>query len=576
MRRAGVLQALRVRGHDGALAAALLSGLLGAACGWPDETGSPFASTQPRPGVQSVVALRSALAFVDPAQGEVYITDAPQGRPRARRVPLCANPVRAVADSGADRLLVLCVGRLGGGGRSPEPASLVLVPASEGMPVQRVALPARFPELAQSPDGRFVVLYFGPQGASSLAADSIFNPNQLAVADLSGAGPALSTRAIRSMADRPRQVLFSPPLALPEGQRSLVVIGSRNYVTLFDPLQPMRAEITVPLTLADDRRTLEVAQALFDPGAAADPVAMRAALDPMVYLRVTGSSDIFALRLTEVPAAERTPSRNDFLPSLSQLAAARQPSAMALYPVLDEAGQRASVHDRLLVTGADNELVLIDADSSRSQSIPLEHRAAHVLVWEGPSPDEVRTRPRALLLGAPNGGDRATFVDLHRIETLRTRNLTTVRLPGVEAYLSRVGQGVVLVQHGGGALSVIRLHERSALPLSSSFGIETLRGFASQPERLWVVGGQRLAYLGIQSLGAGDVLLDAPAIEIALAPGVGTAPAMLLVAHAGAEGYVTALPADQPAREAARSLRGFVLQDLDDRPALTGANGGAR
>lgn len=201
MRRAGVLQALRVRGHDGALAAALLSGLLGAACGWPDETGSPFASTQPRPGVQSVVALRSALAFVDPAQGEVYITDAPQGRPRARRVPLCANPVRAVADSGADRLLVLCVGRLGGGGRSPEPASLVLVPASEGMPVQRVALPARFPELAQSPDGRFVVLYFGPQGASSLAADSIFNPNQLAVADLSGAGPALSTRAIRRSED---------------------------------------------------------------------------------------------------------------------------------------------------------------------------------------------------------------------------------------------------------------------------------------------------------------------------------------------------------------------------------------
>src|SRR5205814_1209822 len=162
----------------------------------------------------------------------------------------------------------------------------------------------------------------------------------------------VAPRTIRSFGSVPAQVLFSPPLSLPDGPRTLAVILSQNFVTLLDLEHPTRPEITVPLTLPDDHRTLQPVQVIFE------------TKDPAVYVRAAGANDIYALRLLPVAPAERAPGGNDFTPALSQLAAGTAPADMALFDSAD--GPRL-----LVVSPGSSDAFVIDARTSRSTRIAL-------------------------------------------------------------------------------------------------------------------------------------------------------------------------------------------------------------
>jgi len=562
----------------------LVSGTLFACTEWK-EGRTPPTSEVPA-GVGDAVALPSALAFVEKSVGFVHLVDAPAGVPRSRAVQIGRNPVTwqadraAVAGTATDRMLALCVGEIDGPDVDAEGATFWLVPANGAQPT-KYELPSRWNRITQSPNGRYVILSFSPSGPSRLVSDSVFSPNQIAVLDLNTPGAKPMIRTLRALNDIPRDFFFSQPLNMADGLRDLLVVASDGYVTLVDlkfdgsdaALRPLRSEITVPLSLADDPRRLRAAQVLFDPGAPADPTTMTPRRDPVVYLRATESSDIIALSLTPVPASEIVAGKNDFLPSLSQLAVGGNPQDMVLYPESEPVvGQpdKKVVRMRLLVSDGGSNIAVLHLDSSRSLSIPMVHIANRILLWEGPSPDEAESRPRALLFST-RGGAKATFVDLNRLSDFKTRNLRPIDLAPVNDVLPLLNSGIVFVKHGDSRLSVLNLATRTLSGLNFALSFQSIRRPTGQSD-LWVVGSEAdnkgrypLPRLNPVNLSTAEARLDAMAAEIVILPAAPGAKQWMLVAHPGPEGYVTALDAATLDRETAHSLQGIVAVDLQDR-----------
>jgi hypothetical protein len=541
-----------VRGPRPGWAAALA--LLAAGCGDLDQRyRQPW---QPLPPL----ALSTSVAYVEKASATALVIDPADPQLEPRLVPVGKNPVLAARRTGHDELLVLSQGVRDEAGAKPEEASLAVIAGDRARPARTFKLGSRFNTLAQSePDGRFLVLTFTQAGGAARSGDVLFNPNEIAVIDLDAPGEtAPKSRTLRSFGGVPLAVAFSPPLTLPGEGRTLRlgVILSDGYVTLFDLEHGERVEITVPLAPPEDKRMLRPAQVLFDQK---DP-----AQDPTVFVRADGSNDIFALRLGAVPAAERTDRGNDFRPVLSLLAAGVRPSDMALFD--GDGGSRL-----LVVSPGSSEALVLDARTSRSTSIRLDAPASRILRFESPSPAEPKVKPRALLLALGGAVQVAGFLDLDRLEELRTRNLETRPMGAVATgVVPFVDRGLVVVQHeagaGGSGLSVIDLARRTISPLVTDRIAQVVIG-PPATDRLWVVpaGSARLGFLSISQLQPGEVRLDAPVRSVLALDPDRNGRTWVVVDHQHPGGSLTVLDAARPERATARSSIGFLYTHLLDR-----------
>jgi hypothetical protein len=494
-------------------------------------------------------ALDTRLAFVEATNARVFLVDPARPEAPARVVPVGTAPALAVRRRGADQLLVLSRGERGGPGVMPQPASLAVIPADPGRAPTTLPLASRFTALSQSDDGRFAIAHFAP---ATSTGETLFNPNEIAIVDLQAGTPPVA-RTIRSFGGVPRQVVFSPPLALPEGPRTLAVFLSDNYVTLLDLDHPTRSEITVPLTLPDDHRTLVPLQVLFE------------AADPAVYVRVDRSNDIYALRLLPVPPAERADGGNDFTPALSQLAAGNAPADMALYTAAD--GPRL-----LVVSPASRDAFVIDARSSRSTRIPLDDAASRIHLFEAAGPGDPQRRPRALLIGAGLEAQSVGFLDLDQLEQQGRRNLDT-RSMGAPALDSLFfpGRGLAVVLHRAqparAGVSVIDLAHRTVSPIFAEVPPARI-ALGPTSERIWVSAesGLQLGFIDLGSLAPGEVRLDAPITAVLPLPRAADGKTRVVAVHgANPAGAITVLDADKPDRATARVIEGFLLQDLLER-----------
>lgn len=490
------------------------------------------------------VPLGSAWAYIEPASNTVFLVNGHEGVPRARPVQIGRQPLKAQRHVGRDQLLVLTQGVVGARGVKEEPAELWVLPAAATLPPITIQLDARYNDFAQSPDGRFVILFFS--GSPKAGGEAAFNPNQLAVIDLASPTPVPQRRSVPSLGSVPTGIDFSPALTLPDEALLLVVVRSNNYVTLLDLAHPDRGEIGIPLTLPDDPRSLRPEQVLFDPAG------------PGIFIRASGSSDIYSIRLAPVPLEERVVGRHNFRPVLSQLAAGRSPSDMALF----DAGEGL----RLLVAGADRNVFVVDALSSRTVAVPVEHVVSTITLWSGPSPGNMVPTPQALLVSKETA--KATFVDLQKLEALKTRNLEVVNVPDAAREVHPfVAAGLAVMLHANRSLTVLNLATRSVTPISSGVGIQRLRHNPVAPTLWLTTPTDRLAALNLVAgqLSVADVRLDAPADDVLVTTDEPDGRPKLLVAHAHNAGYVTVLDALAPSRENARSLRGFVASGLLER-----------
>jgi hypothetical protein len=516
--------------------------------------------------VMPPVGLATSVAFVERASATAYVVDPAEGRLRPKRVQVGRSPALATRRNGADELVVLCRGERGRPGVKPEKPSLWLVPG-DGRGERRIELEARFTRLAQSEDGRHAVAHFGPERGDD---DVLFNPNELALIDLGGPGeaPKATARTLRSLGASPIGVAFSPELDLPGGTRRLAVVLSRGYVTLLDLTNPTRSDIRVPLTLPDDRRELVPAQISFESKAS----------EPTIFVRADGSNDIVALRLVALGAGESAgDTGNAWKPVLSQLGAGQGPADMALFAGPD--GPRL-----LVVSPASRDAFVIDPRTSRTTRIPLEAPANHIVLFEGPSPAEPgKVKQRALLAGLATGVPVLTFLDLDRIEELKTRNLDTVSsMAGTSARRLADGRHVVFMQTGGsGGLAIVDLHTRNVAPISSQ-GFAMLVEAPAPASKLWIVAppgtpsfGRGTGSNGANSVGfvrtaepavgtVGSVRVDAP-VQAVIPIGAPGGAAKLVLVHPHAGGHLTILDGESPSREAARQQVGFLLTDLLQR-----------
>lgn len=160
-------------------------------------------------------------------------------------------------------------------------ADLVVLTAS-GVKT-RYALGTQFDTLTQSDDGNFAIAHFSPTGTSTTNASLLFNPNEIAIVDLTKTGnSAVTKRTLRSFGTAPRLVAFSPKMLLAGEERQLAVVLFGSQLALLDLSHPERPEYTIELSQG---ASITLSQVRFS------------AEDQKIYLLANGSNDVYVLRL---------------------------------------------------------------------------------------------------------------------------------------------------------------------------------------------------------------------------------------------------------------------------------------
>ena len=496
----------------------------------------------------SPIALDAQLMWVDADANQGYLLDVTGHLgPAATRVKL---PVGATAKQQRrgkhDEILVLCAGRRASAKEDAVPAMLVAV--EESGDTREYELGNPFDLVKQSDDGRYAFLL-----KTKATGRLLDNPNEVAIVDLD-ADPGKNhkdgtvLRTLTSFGDSPDDVVFSPPLRILEGdasKRRLAVVLSETTVTLIDLDHPERRETSVQLS--------------GEVGAVAPTQVEFSAQDPVLYVRGKGSDDVFVFHLDKRPTGgdDTGEEHNDFRPSINQLVVGQGPVDMQLYEGSDGA-------ERLLVLAQDSrELAIVDAASSRVVHVPLTVTQQHIMLFQAPAPQDAEISQRALLWS--EGQSQVTFVDLEGIEERLDRNLTEARVAsGVTRAIPMLGDNLVLFLHDAETVSLLDLAARTVSPISSSEALGDAE-FDSERRSLWVAppNQPRLGFLNLDEKAPGEVLLDANVDEFVPLFASGK----VAVVHKNPFGYVTVVDVEDPSRDSAKAIRGFMLADVLDRGA---------
>lgn len=510
---------------------------------------------RPRNQLLPLVALDDQVAFVERSSHTAFLLDPADPALVPRRVSVGQGAATASKRNGKNQLLVLAKGIRGSASESEVPAELDIV---DGPTATATAYPltGRFDAIAQSDDGRFLVLHHSPGAPAS--DTGLFNPNEMTLVDLVPAGspaaPVLTAKTIRSLGGVPSGVRFSPSFAFTLGPRTLAVVLSQNYVTLLDLDHPDRGEVSVPLCPQSSGCTLTPTQVAFDPD------------NFNIYVRVTGAKDIYQIHLTDT--ASTASASNDFVASLSMLAVGAAAHDMALYG----AGKGGT---RLAVAAADaKQLVVIEPSTSRAVTVNTVIPVGRIVLFKSST-----QKQQALLLDPVYGATSVVFADLEQVESTGGLAMSDYALGAAAAEVHPlVDQGIVVLvasrMTGSAAITVVDLATRSFSAWGSegmSLGLPTFE--TRNPSRLWYTDASSgLAYLNLVArptgprLTTGETWLDQPisaVVPLASPSSVHTGnPTRFLVAthpDEGAIGNLTVLDAESPSRAGARTAYGFLL-----------------
>ena len=519
-----------------------------------DASGNPGMNTTKGSEVQ-VVTMDDQLAFLDQAQERIFAVDPAVRDLKPRVFKTHAQPLWAEKRNATNELLVLSAGKATG--KDAEPARLsrqILVDGQADVPLD---LPARYNRLNQSSDGRFAILSFDGNGAAS-AGTLLYNPNDLYVVDFTASQPGRS-RPIRSLGGKPENVVFAPRATLFGRERTLAVVFSTNYITLFevDAPKPPAAEpkeITISLS-PDGSRTVVPTQILFD-------------MDrPAIYVLADGSNDVFHVSLDANDAPKGN--ENDFRATLSLMGAGQSPRSMAMYGV-------GSARRLLVTSPASGQIVVLNPKTGDSTPIQIAMAPDTIFTFTGASPKDTQPKERALLLNLGKGSNAVAFADLENIESSKEMGLESWP---ASANLQRAtplsAQKGVLVEYKGNSasagLSLVDLEERTILPMGATGLLGAIAVDPTQNGRVWSSDlGNRLVYIDIAKgvFLPGEVRLDDVIASVIALPKPSADAIRYVVAlhkQGNRVGGLTVLPADKPTRAEARSIFGFTFANYLDR-----------
>ena len=537
----------------------------------------------PKNDLLPMVALDDRVAFVERSSQTAFLLDPADPSLTPRPVPVGSKaPVLAVKRNGANQLLVLSKGDQGSPNEPEIAAQLDVIPGPTpptGVPpAASYPLSGRYDALAQSNDGRFLVLYHSPAGLAQADA-ALFNPNEMTLVDFNDSAAPTKSKTIRSLGGVPTAVLFSPLYSFSAGQRTLAAVLSQNYVTIVDLDHRDNTEISVPLCPQSSGCSLSPVQVIFDPR---NPTADAPYVS--IYVRASGARDIYQITLTDIgPTAAPD---NPFSASLSMLAVGGPAADMALYG----SGKSGT---RLAVAAAESKsLVIIDPSTSSTIAVPTAIPVSQIVPFALPAlPPSTEPRYQALLLDRASGSTAVLFADLGQVETTRGLALTDYSLgAAVSDVHPFVEQGIVVLVggkfSGSAAVTVVDLADRSfsAFGTTSELSLPTFE--TRSPSRLWHVDQSAgLCYLnlapraatvahpdGEARLTTGETWLDQTIVGITplalpSTEHTGDTTRYLVVAHhdPDAIGNLTILDGEAPDRSQARAAYGFLLANYLER-----------
>jgi hypothetical protein len=477
--------------------------------------------------------------WVDGTRGLVFALDPAVGQVGSTSIPRNATFAAPSPDRG--RLLVLTGGKeaIYNGQEAEEPALSIVVPQPAAAPsvVRSYPLPAAFDRLTVSEDGKRAVAFYSSQ---KTAASVFRNPNEVALFDLergpTNQNPAL--RTIRSFGAAPHGVAFSPDVAIPPGggtKHSLAVIMADNYLTFVDMKNLDRVEITVPLAKPDANVTVKPEEVLFS------------ATTATVFVRATGSSDVYALSLTaKTPAGK---GENDYIPTINQPSAGKTVRDMVLF--------RDSGNDLILTANASKDLALIDAATSQFSVIPVGEPVDTIVSVPATSPT------LALIYSRAQPTARIHFLELQDLAKNLEKNLTSRSLAKPVHQLVPMpdgAQALVVHNHTRDVVSVLDVQgeHHTVAPIQGQVALNSF-DFAGKSHLVGVSPGlPRLGILNLGNLLATDLRLDHNPSKV-LAVGD-----TIVVDHGEPQGLVTVVPGPTAERDACRVLWGFLFQGLLD------------
>ena len=537
----------------------------------------------PKNDLLPMVALDDRVAFVEKHSQTAFLLDPADPSLTPRQVPVGKAPVTAVKRNANDpslphnQLLVLTKGDRGSAEIPAVAAELDVIdavpPPPPKLPVTSYPLTGRFDALAQSDDGRFLVLYHSPSGQSQNDT-ALYNPNEMTLVDFTPPAnptvPSLTPKTIRSLGGVPSDIFFSPSYIFAAGPRTLAVVLSQNYVTILDLNNPDHTEISVPLCPQSSGCNLTPVQAEFDPD------------NLNIYVRASGAKDIYQIKLTDLVALGQpmpAPPGNDFLASLSMLAVGSTAADMALYG-------SGKDNTRLAVASADaKSLVIIDPHTSHTITIATSIPTSQIIPFIRPALLTTdKPRRQALLVDRLLGSTSVIFADLEQVETTGGLSLTDYSIGAAASEVHPfLDQGIVVLVagkfSGSAALTVVDLANRSfsAFGAGSPLSLPTFE--TRNPSRLWSVdSGTGLCYLNLVARTGGARLTTSETwldqnifrivpLAVSSTERIGDPTRYLVIGHDDPNGIgnLTVLDAENPDRASARTAYGFLLSNYLER-----------
>ena len=522
---------------------------------------------QPKNDLLPMVALDDRIAYVEKNSHTAYLLDPADASFKPQVVTVGKAPVAAVKHNGSNQMLVVSQGEAGSASVKRIKPQLQIADAIPNPNAAPVPLDGRFDGLAQSADGRFVILYHA-SSAPDASDTGLYNPNEMTIVEF--APPAYSTilkhtlKSIRSLGGVPARIEFSPSYPFEAGARALAVVLSQNYVTILDLDHPDRTEISVPLCPQSTGCTYGPDQILFDPA------------NLNIYVRAGNANDIFQITLTDLWPTLPSDGSNDFLASLSMLSVGANPASMALYG--------SGKDTRLAVVApAIKSLVIIDPSTSRALNIATSVPTNVIVPFT--SVDSAGTaKQRAMLVDTVNGGTSVLFADLGDVETIGGLAIkdSPLRAPASDVR-PLVDQGIAVLVLGKytaiSAFTVVEFGENPRfVEITASSVFDNPYFETRNPSRLWgAVAGTKLSYLnlvarvGEDNLASNAIPLDQQITSIqALNTKSADGIRHLVVDHSNPSdpnqiGNLTFLDADKPDRTTARTAYGFLLSNYLER-----------
>jgi hypothetical protein len=252
----------------------------------------------------------------------------------------------------AARLFVLTSGDPPGT-TNGDPPALTTITLDAMLTPTRVPYPmtVALPNLAVDPLGEWAVAYAGATPSEGF----VQNPNELVFFDLTSSSAPVA-RNLQSFGGTPQRLTFTPKLALPGGQKRLLVIETEIDVTMLDlddAATTMPPEITVRLSGANAAQVSPAAVVVdsFDPTSPSDA---------RIALRAEGDRDVFTFTF----AASAAGSVNPFVPVPNLTDVGGVPSDIAF--VHTDAGLRLAA-----LVPTTSSAVLVDPDSNATTQVAL-------------------------------------------------------------------------------------------------------------------------------------------------------------------------------------------------------------